>query len=104
MLRASLFGLFAVASLTGCHTTYMGLPWFGKDDEFTRRPSLFDEIRPPSEADPTDSNADEWAFVAQEARGNQVLERDPDPWWQEYFQSPKARSIERNLGIAGPDE
>ncbi len=36
-----------------------------------------------------------------------VLAEDGDaaaPWWQKHLMSPKAREIERNLGIAGPDE
>lgn len=35
---------------------------------------------------------------------NNRRERDPAPWWQEHFMSEKARSIERELGIAGADE
>lgn len=42
---------------------------------------------------------DQWAYVGEEARGDRPREYDPDPWWQKYVMSSKARSIERNLGI-----
>ena len=42
---------------------------------------------------------DDWGFVGQEARGDRPRERDPDPWWQQFVMSPRARSIEKNLGI-----
>jgi hypothetical protein len=41
----------------------------------------------------------EWDFVGEEGRGEQDRERDPDPWFKRYLMSPKANSIERNLGI-----
>ena len=49
--------------------------------------------------DSTQDEIDEWESVGREARGDQPFEHDPDPWWQNYIMSPKARSIERNLGI-----
>lgn len=42
---------------------------------------------------------DQWASVGEEARGDRPKESDPDPWWQKYVMSSKARNIERNLGI-----
>ncbi len=42
---------------------------------------------------------DEWSFVGAEARGDHAMEREPDRFWKKYFQSERARSIERNLGI-----
>ncbi|QDU10441.1 hypothetical protein [Gimesia aquarii] len=42
---------------------------------------------------------DQWGFVGEEARGDRPKESDPDPWWQKYVMSSKARNIERNLGI-----
>lgn len=48
---------------------------------------------------PADEVDDEWAIVGQEGRGHRPIERDPDPWWQKYVMSAKARSIERNFGI-----
>ena len=49
--------------------------------------------------DPTDEENDEWSFAGKEARGDRPRERDPDRWWRKYVMSPKARSIERNMGI-----
>ncbi len=42
---------------------------------------------------------DQWSSVGDEARGDRPKESDPDPWWQKYVMSSKARNIERNLGI-----
>lgn len=42
---------------------------------------------------------DQWASVGDEARGDRPKESDPDPWWQKWVMSNKARNIERNLGI-----
>lgn len=42
---------------------------------------------------------DQWSYVGEEARGDRPVEHDPDPWWQKWVMSSKARSIERNLGI-----
>lgn len=59
-------------------------------------------ILKPTSAGYRDSSADEiddWAFVGEEARGDRPKEGDPDPWWQKYVMSSRARSIERNLGI-----
>lgn len=99
MLRRLVPCLLVLVTATGCKTG-----WFGKNDEFVRKPSLLHELRVPDGVDPTEEEEDEWSFVSQEARGNQMLEKDPDPWWQMHFMSAKARNIERNLGIAGPDE
>jgi hypothetical protein len=51
------------------------------------------------ERDPTEESGDEWGSVGEEARGDRVIERDPDPWWRKYVMSSKARSIESNLGF-----
>lgn len=42
---------------------------------------------------------DQWDYVGEEARGDRPREHDPDPWWQKWFMSSKARNIEKNLGI-----
>lgn len=42
---------------------------------------------------------DQWKYVGDEARGDRPKEKDPDPWYQKYIMSAKARNIERNLGI-----
>jgi hypothetical protein len=47
-----------------------------------------------------DLEDDAWITeAAEEARGNQPRERDPDQWYRNWFMSEKARSIERNFGI-----
>jgi len=58
-------------------------------------------FRPASQdyEDGTDEDGSEWHFVGDEGRAGQVRERDPDPWFKENLMSPKARSIEHNLGI-----
>ena len=50
-------------------------------------------------ADGTDDDGTEWDFVGEEGRAGQQRERDPDPWFKQNLMSPKARSIEHNLGI-----
>ena len=49
--------------------------------------------------DTSTDDIDDWGFVGEEARGDRPKEADPDPWWQRYVMSSRARSIERNLGI-----
>jgi len=49
--------------------------------------------------DSTLDDEDAWDIVGKEGRGHLEAEKDPDGWWQKYIMSPKARSIERNLGI-----
>ncbi len=63
-----------------------------------------DSLKPKSQdyRDPSDQTGEEWNIVGEEGRGHMAPERDPDPWWQRLVMSPKARSIERNLGIQDP--
>ena len=49
--------------------------------------------------DSTEEVNHNWDYVGKEARGNRPREHGPDPWFKKHFQSEKARSIERNLGI-----
>lgn len=49
--------------------------------------------------DGTTDDGSDWDFVGDEGRAGQQRERDPDPWFKQNLMSPKARSIERNLGI-----
>lgn len=53
----------------------------------------------PTDWDPGDDPEKEWDFVGDEARPFLGHERDPDRWYKNYVMSPKANSIERNLGI-----
>jgi hypothetical protein len=46
-----------------------------------------------------EDDGSEWEFVGDEGRAGQARERDPDPWFKQNLMSPKARSIEHNLGI-----
>ena len=48
--------------------------------------------------DPTENPDPQWDSVGVEARGGQALEYENDPS-RKWLMSPKARSIERNLGI-----
>ena len=49
--------------------------------------------------DLSEEEGDEWAYVGEDARGGQMREQDPDPWWKRWIMSEKARNIERNLGF-----
>ena len=51
------------------------------------------------ERHPADDKDEEWEFVGEEARKHRPTEKDPDPWWQNYIMSEKARAIERSLGV-----
>jgi hypothetical protein len=97
MLRPVPLLLVASLVLCGCDT-------FGKKPSPIQERDLWGSFTPTDQSDPTEEVVDDWSFVGTEARGNQMLERDPDPWWQMNFMSDKARMIERNVGIAGPDE
>lgn len=88
-MRCVQLGLIAIGSCCsiGCQLTESddGTNWSAMPNEDYR--------------DPTDEENDEWAFAGKEARGDRPRERDPDRWWRKYIMSPKARSIERNMGI-----
>ena len=50
--------------------------------------------------DGTEEVNDNWTATAgTEGRGDKMREVDPDPWWTLNLMSPKAREIERNMGI-----
>lgn len=46
----------------------------------------------------SDSEADQWSYVGQEARGDRPKDRESDALTQ-YIDSPTAQSINRNLGV-----
>lgn len=48
--------------------------------------------------DTTNEVDTEWTSVGDATRSERVIDRDPDPF-RNVLQSPKARSIERNLGV-----
>lgn len=92
---AALIGLGL--SLTGCELMHGGRE-LADETVRTLKPKSSDY------RDTTEEESDEWAFVGRDARGNRPREQDPDPWWQRFVMSEKARSIESNLGIAEPGE
>lgn len=65
--------------------------------------STFNTIRPKKgdyRNDNTDGplHSDEWGYVGDEARAGDIREKETDGLTK-WVQSPKARDIERNLGI-----
>lgn len=85
--------VWVTVSSTGCALTEPLKP-VGRyaKDLFTFRGT--DYSHPAYEKDPY------WVSdVGSEARSDQVREEDPDQWYKKYLMSPKARSIERNLGV-----
>lgn len=68
--------------LPGCASIGIknGIPYFSKQDQF----------------DP-DEEADKWASVGKEGRGNRKLEDERDPF-KKMLMSKEAQDIERNLG------
>ena len=82
----------ALFCTTGCQLMDAGK----KVTSYTR-----DSFKPKSAGyrDTSLESSDDWSFVGQEARGDRPREQDPDPWWQQLVMSPRARSIEKNLGI-----
>jgi hypothetical protein len=91
--------LLLAAALLSC-----GCDAFKSKKTHVQKENIWSTLTPPDQVDPTEEGVDDWSFVANEARGNQMLEHDPDPWWQLNFMSEKARMIERNVGIKGPNE
>jgi hypothetical protein len=64
--------------------------------------SAFDSIRPnPNDyREASDDPGSEWDFVGDEGRADQqAVVEDGDQWFKKYLMSPRARSIERNLGF-----
>ncbi len=49
--------------------------------------------------DPTDRADGAWDSPLKEGRGDMVREKDPDKYWGDWFMSPKAKEIERHVGI-----
>jgi hypothetical protein len=67
--------------------------------EMTRQSVSMFTPRGFDERDATEESGDEWGEVGKEARGDRVIERDPDQWWRKHVMSSKARSVEGNLGF-----
>lgn len=82
---------FMGAVATGCTLT---------DSAKTAFKPMTNFIRPSAQDEPLEADVeDEWAFVGEEARGNQPRQRDPDRWWRNLMMSDRALNIERSLGI-----
>ena len=62
---------------------------------------MFESWRPnPNDyADASDDPAGEWKFVGDEGRADQGPVVESDQWFKHHIMSPRARSIEQNLGI-----
>ncbi len=62
----------------------------------------FDPIRPNSNdyREASDDPGSEWDFVGEEGRADQqTVVEEGDQWFKKYLMSPRARSIERNVGV-----
>ena len=87
-IRAALLFCVCVCA-TGCQSELLSHRMF---DPF--RPNPFDY------RDASDDPGSEWDFVGSEGRAEQQREFEPDDqWFKKYLMSPRARSIERNLGF-----
>lgn len=77
-----LIAVVSCALLPGCMSFHIknGIPYFSKNDQW----------EPPEEAD-------KWAIVGKEGRGNRELEDERDPL-KGMLMSKEAQDIERNLG------
>lgn len=90
-LILSLLVLTSLTSSSGCVVVDMSR------DAMKRTTSMF---RPDSKDydEGSDDDGSEWSFVGEEGRAEQKPDRNPDAWIDDLIMSPKARSIERNLG------
>ena len=85
------FALTAMVLVTGC-TLIESSKKATRETMRTLRP------KPADYRDGTEDDGEEWAWVGKEARGDRPMESENDPF-KPYLMSPKARSIERNLGV-----
>lgn len=101
-LPVSARGLFLIASLLGVIALPgCGLFQMGKDISQASwrqfRPKTRDYADPNNDPNSAEYH-DEWGSVGSEGRGDQAYEKESDGLTK-WVSSPKARSIERNLGI-----
>lgn len=95
-MRRSLSLLF----LAGLFALPSGCALMDATKEFGRQTKRTFTFRPGDYRDLTEEETNDWTeSVGKEGRGNQPLEKDPDPWFANLFMSEKARSIERNVGF-----
>ena len=93
-IPVSIFVVVIATALSGCRVMDAGNEFIhGTWQLFRPKPTDF------RDGTSEEADSDEWSIVGELGRGDQERERDPDPWWQNHVMSPKARSIERNLGI-----
>ena len=88
--------LILLGGLVACSSGCVLVDSAKKMGRYTKQSFKF---RPGDYRDATEEPQDDWEFVGEEARGNQLVQRDPDQWWRKRVMSGKARSIERNLGF-----
>jgi hypothetical protein len=90
-------------AVLACLAGIAAAPGCGLTEPFERSAQYFKQTMAPGGTDRkhwADETVDPWIDEAGvEARGDRPREKDPDRWFKNYFQSEKARSIERNLGI-----
>ena len=84
--------------LVGIVCGQSGCALVGPARQFTTESWRIFKPNPRGYRDGTDEVDDQWSIVGIEGRGDRPLEREPDPF-KKWLQSPKARSIERNLRI-----
>lgn len=85
-------------ALTTALSLTCGCTLMQKSQEFTHESMRAFKPRTSDYRDFTDETDDQWAIAGKEGRADVPPEKDPDPWFKKWFMSPKARSIERNLG------
>lgn len=95
-MKSSFFALSLVLFLSsGCASMMDSIADANQQTWRALKPKAFDS----DWSSGGEEEIDQWGFVGDEARGDRAKESDPDPWWQKYVMSSKARNIERNLGI-----
>lgn len=93
MRRTSLLLIVALFVLPGCTTMMADMQTLWSESKRSMKPSASDY------EDSSTDEGEEWAFVGEEGRGSEPVEKDPGRFWRKYIMSPQARSIERNLGV-----
>jgi hypothetical protein len=94
MFRTVLLLVVLAISQTGC-ALMEPVQTFSRGIGKTLKPRGTDYSSPGDDVD------SQWDFVGVEARGDRPIEIDNDPF-RNGLMSPRARAIERNLGIGGP--
>lgn len=91
MLRVWVIVTALLTNLAGC-----GL--MQSAQTMTRESMSMMKPKPHDYRDSTDESRDEWTEFGESARAMRPAEKDNDPL-RNWLSTPKARSIERNLGV-----